>query len=121
MDMEAAEWVSRVLANNSMVEIDPMTIAEQITAERMENGNSSSPVASITSSAESPEYFPPSGGGFPKIPYNVAVAAGQICFLLTNQGSVHHFYLQSVLTSLDTCLPIEHISLSTFFQPKLCL
>ena len=34
MDMEAAEWVSRVLANNSMVEIDPMTIAEQITAEK---------------------------------------------------------------------------------------
>jgi hypothetical protein len=49
VDLEAAEWVNRVLANDPMVEVDPVTILERINAEKKVM-----PVATISTS----EVFP---------------------------------------------------------------
>nr|XP_024386874.1 uncharacterized protein LOC112287751 isoform X2 [Physcomitrium patens] len=80
-DIEAAEWVSRTLANNGVVEIDPLTITEQIRlAQKTGSTNAQNPVASLTTSSEVPNYFSPTGG-LPKVPFGVALAAGSAVIL----------------------------------------
>lgn len=69
VDLEAAEWVNRVLANDPMVEVDPVTILEQINAEKKVM-----PVATISTS-EAPDIFHHSNG-VPKIPQSVLLATG---------------------------------------------
>jgi hypothetical protein len=82
VNAEAEEWVNRVLANNAMVEIDPMTVAEQISAEKLAaNPSKGIQVASLTTSARVPDYFPPSNGGFPRISFAMAIAAGSAVVL----------------------------------------
>ena len=82
VNAEAEEWVNRVLANNAMVEIDPMTVAEQISAEKLAaNPSKGIQVASLTTSSSVPNYFPPSNGGFPRISFAMAIAAGSAVVL----------------------------------------
>ena len=82
VNAEAEAWVNRVLANNAVVEIDPMTVAEQISAEkRAANPSKGIQVASLTTSSRVPDYFPPSNGGFPRIPFAMAIAAGSAVVL----------------------------------------
>ncbi len=69
VDLEAAEWVNRVLANDPMVEVDPVTILERINAEKKVM-----PVATISTS-EAPGIFHHSNG-VPKIPQSVLLATG---------------------------------------------
>ncbi|KAG0631913.1 hypothetical protein M758_1G289500 [Ceratodon purpureus] len=84
-DIEAAEWVSRVLGNNGIVEIDPVTMAE-VNGGRTETTNTHKRIASLTTSSEVPDYFPPRGPGFPRfpgVPFEVLVAAGSAVALAT--------------------------------------
>jgi hypothetical protein len=74
VDLEAAEWVNRVLANDPMVEVDPVTILERINAEKKVM-----PVATISTS-EAPGIFHHSNG-VPKIPQSVLLAAGSAIVL----------------------------------------
>lgn len=87
-DMDAAEWISRVLANNGVVEVDPVTMAEQMqyhAKSETKPANSQFHSASLSSSSEVSDYFPPRGpgfpNGFPRVPLGVALAAGKTFFL----------------------------------------
>lgn len=78
-EMEAAEWVSRVLENNGTVEVDPVTMAE-LSAGKADTTNTHNRIASLTTSSEVPDYFPPRGSAFPRfpgVPFEVAIAAGE--------------------------------------------
>ena len=82
-DMEVAEWVNQVLANNGMVEVDPVTMAE-LSGGKPDTTNTHHRIASLTTSSEVPDYFPPRGPAhprFPRVPFEVAIAAGESILL----------------------------------------
>lgn len=86
-DMDAAEWISRVLANNGVVEVDPVTMAEQMNHYHAkyepDSSNTHNHTTNLTSSSEvSDSYFPPRIPGFPRVPLGVALAAGEPIHLI---------------------------------------
>lgn len=85
-DMDAAEWISRVLANNNgVVEVDPVTMAEQMRQYQQvkhdtdySDYHNSNYTSSSHESSGSQDFFPPASLRFPKVPLGVALAAGTV-------------------------------------------
>ncbi|XP_073388912.1 uncharacterized protein [Physcomitrium patens] len=95
-DMEAAEWVSRTLPNNGVVEVDPLTISEQIRlADRTGSTSAQNLVAEpTTTSSEISGYYTPTGG-FLRVPFGVPLAAGSAIVLAAMAVLVHSLSRQN--------------------------